>query len=87
MPIDLPLEGSCFHLPAMYLPDYSMSGSHVLWEARLPSQLSPETAREGGGGAQKGMGILFSHILQPEKRHLHFPCVNAFWKGVFEKDN
>lgn len=76
MPIDLPLEGSCFHLPAVYLPDYSMSGSHVLWEARLSSQCPQKLP--GKGETQKGMGILSSRILQPEKHPLHVPCVHAF---------
>lgn len=75
MPIDLPLEGSCFHLPGMYLPDYSMSGSHVLWEARLSSQCSQKLP--GKGKTQKGMGILSSRILQPEKHPLPVPRVHA----------
>lgn len=75
MPIDLPLEGSCFHLPGMNLPDYSMSGSHVLWEARLSSQCSQKLP--GKGKTQKGMGILSSRILQLEKHPLHVPRVHA----------
>lgn len=47
MPIDLPLEGSSFHLPAVYLSDYSMSGRHVLWEARLPSQCPQKLSGKG----------------------------------------
>ena len=74
MPIDLPLEGSCFHLSAIYLPDYS----NVRQSRAMGSQAHSVPRNGQGRGTQEGMGILSSLILQLEKRPLHFPCVYAF---------
>lgn len=48
MLIDLPLEGSCFHLPAIYLPDYSNVRQSRAVGSQASLTVSPETAREGG---------------------------------------
>lgn len=48
MLIDLPLEGSCFHLSSLYLPDYSNVRQLCAVGSQASLTVSPETAREGG---------------------------------------
>lgn len=59
MLIDLPLEGSCFHLPAIYLPDYSNVRQSRAVGSQASLTVSPEMAREGDTGRHGK--FVFSH--------------------------